>query len=253
MKFTTRFFLAARSLGIALSLLFISSPAFAKEKNSGWKLPGKADLLQIIPAPPTAGSAAEKADLDGVLAMQFNPSPEALAHAEQSVGFTVFSFSDVLGADFNAEFYPKTAEFFDRIEATVNPPKNFLKETYQRIRPYRAFPDQVKTLVTKEEGYSYPSGHSTRAWLFALVLGALDGGNRNAYLASAMQICQDRVIGGMHYPSDVLESRVLAEEIYRDLLSNKDFMSELEKVHQTEWIPKNNSNGVGQKPSVKTP
>ena len=197
------------------------------------------------------GSAGEKADLDGVLAMQFNPSPDVLSHAEQTVGFTVFSFSEVLGADFNAEFYPKTAEFFDRLEATANQQKSFIKDTYRRIRPYRAFPDQVKILVTKEEGYSYPSGHSTRAWLFALVLGALDQGNRNAYLASAMQVCQDRVIGGMHYPSDVLESRVLAEEIYRELLSNKDFMSELEKIHQSEWTPKNNTSGP--KPSFKTP
>ena len=242
---------AARLLVVALALLIPSSPAFAKEKSAGWKLPEKAALLLLVPSPPAMGSAGEQADLDGVLAMQFNPSPEVLAHAEQTVGFTVFAFSDVLGADFNAEFYPKTAEFFDRLEATANQQKNFLKDTYRRIRPYRAFPEQVKALVTKEEGYSYPSGHSTRAWLFALVLGALDQGNRNAYLASAMQVCQDRVIGGMHYPSDVLESRILAEEIYRDLLSNKEFMNDLEKIHQAEWIPKNNS--AGPKPSVKTP
>ena len=231
--------LRLRLLAATMLLLFPSSPAFAKEKSAGWKLPDNSVLLLVIPAPPTMGSAAEQADLDGVLAMQNNPSPEVLAHAEQSVGFNVFSFSDVLGADFNAEFYPKTAAFFDRLEATVNPPKNFLKESYGRIRPYRAFPDQVKPLVTREEGYSYPSGHSTRAWVFALVLGALDQGNRGAYLASALQVCQDRIIGGMHYPSDVLESRVLAEEIYRDLISNKDFMKDLEKLHQLEWIPKN--------------
>ena len=224
-----------RLLAAITLLLSTTPPASAKEKSIGWKLPEDSALLLVIPAPPVMGSTAEKADLDGVLAMQNNPSPEALAHAEKSVRFTVFSFSDVLGADFNSELYPKTSAFFDRLEATVNPPKNFLKESYGRIRPYRAFPDQVKTLVTKEEGYSYPSGHSTRAGLFALVLGALDQGNRSAYFASALQVCQDRVIGGMHYPSDVLESRILAEEIYRDLLSNKDFMNDLENLHKAEW------------------
>jgi len=224
---------------VPLLLVFLLCSPFLQAKDVPWKLPDEGSFLSLIPAPPARGSAAEKADLDGVLALQHNLSPEALSHAEKSVGFSVFSFSEVLGPDFTPATHPKTAEFFERLETTVNQPKNFLKDMYQRIRPYRAYPDQVKQLVTKEDGYSYPSGHSTRAWLFALVLGALDPGHRTDFLASAMQVCQDRVIGGMHYPSDVLESRVLAEEIFRELLDDKIFMTDLEKLHQAEWSEKN--------------
>lgn len=229
-----------RLLSLGLAFFFALPLAFAKDatpsKSQPWKLEDNSNLLLLIPAPPATGSSAEKADLDGVIALQSAPSPEVIAHAEKTVDFNVFSFSEVLGSDFSATTHPKTAEFFDRLEVTANQPKNFLKDFYHRIRPYRAFPDQVKELVTKEDGYSYPSGHSNRAWLYALVLGALDPDHRSAYLCTAYQVCQDRVIGGMHYPLDVLESRVLAEEIFRELLENKNFMADLEKLHKEEWM-----------------
>ncbi len=243
-----------RLLPLILTLSFCHPGLLAKEKAStpapaAWKLPDYSNLLTLIPAPPTMGSPAEKADLDGVLAMQNNASPEVIAHAEQTVGFNVFSFSEVLGPQFTPETHPKTAEFFARLETTANLPKNYLKDYYRRLRPYRAFPDLVKVLVTKEDGYSYPSGHSTRAWLFALVLGALDQSDRNDFLSSALQVCQDRVIGGMHFPSDVLESRVLAEEIFANLLVNKDFMADLAKLHREEWMTIPAHNSVKKNPS----
>ena len=236
-----------RLLALVLTLSFCYSDLPAKEKAPtpapAWKLPDYSNLTTFIPPPPTIGSPAQKADLDAVLAIQHNASPEMIAHAEQTVGFNVFSFSEVIGPEFTAEKYPKTAEFFARLETTANLPKNYLKDYYRRLRPYRAFPDQVKILVTKEDGYSYPSGHSTRAWLFALVLGSLDQADRSDFLYSALQVCQDRVIGGMHFPSDVLESRVLAEDIFANLLENKDFMADLAKLHREEWmiIPPHNA------------
>ena len=228
-----------------LFLLLFASAALAKDKATAnlepWKLEDNGSFLNLIPAPPSLESSAEKADLDGVISLQNKVSSDALAHAEKSVDFNVFSFSEVLGPDFTKESHQKTANFFDRLEVTIDQPKNFLKDFYHRIRPYRAFPDQVKELVIKEDGYSYPSGHATRAWLYALVLGTLAPDHRSDFLSTAMQVCQDRVIGGMHYPSDVLESRILAEEIFRELLDDKSFMSDLEKLRREEWIEKNSA------------
>lgn len=217
----------------------------AKDQSTAWQLPPYSTFLEIIPPPPAKGSPAEKADLDGVLAFQDHPTKQELDHAERSVAFTVFSFSEVLGPEFRAESYPETAKFFKRLAVTANEPKNFLKDTYHRERPYRAYPGQVKELVDEEHGYSYPSGHSNRAWLFALVLGDLVPACRNALLYSAMQVCNDRVIGGMHYPSDMMASRVLAEELHRILLNNPDFTRDLEQLRAIEW-----KNGFQKSPST---
>jgi len=234
------------SLRILLLLLLPLAGLSAKEQSPSWQLPPYESLLKIIPPPPAAGSPGEQADLDGVLAMQDHPTHQELDHAEKSVAFTVFSFSEVLGSEFNAESHPETAKFFKRLETTANDPKNFLKDQYRRDRPYKSFPNQVKKLVDEEHGYSYPSGHSNRAWLFALVLGDLAPTYRNAFLCSAMQVCNDRVIGGMHYPSDMMASRVLAEELHRILSMNPDFTKDLETLRSTEW-----KNGFQKNPSLQ--
>lgn len=69
-------------------------------------------------------------------------------------------------------------------------------------------------------------------------MGTLDPAHCNAFLASAYQVGQDRIIGGMHYPYDVLESRVLAEELFRELLQDKAFITDLESLRRDEWSKK---------------
>ena len=234
---------AARRMAL-LAILLLCVPANGKEGKVGtegqkgtpaWILPPNESYLELIPPPPTPGSPAAQADLDAVLALQDHPTQAELDHAEKTVGFTVFTYRESLGEGFSAATFPKTAEFFKRLGEEANARKNYLKDIYKRERPYKANPGLVKELVTEEHGWSYPSGHSTRAWLFALVLGTLDPPHRNSFLCSAMQVCDDRVLGGMHYPSDMMASRVLAEGLYRDLMKDLHFKTELESLRQSEW------------------
>jgi acid phosphatase (class A) len=223
------------SLRLLLLALILPCTLLAQEKPQLWTLPSNDSFLPLIPPPPAAGSMAEKADLDSIIGAQDHPTAAEIAHAQKSVTYNVFTYAEVLGPDFNPTTHPKTAAFFKRLDATVNVPKDFLKVTFHRERPYKTFPGQVKELVTEEGGYAYPSGHSTRSWLGALVMGTLDPVHRSAYLSSALQVCQDRIVGGMHYPDDTLEGRVLAEAVYADLMQNQTFKHDLEELKAAEF------------------
>lgn len=227
---------------VLIAILLLCVPLEAKEAPPAWILPPNDSYQQLIPLPPVPGSPAAQADLDAVLALQDHPTKAELDHAEATVGFTVFTYRESLGEVFSAAIYPKTAGFFQQLGEVANARKNYLKDIYKRERPYKAFPGLVKELVTEEHGWSYPSGHSTRAWLFALVLGTLDPPHRNAFLCSAMTVCNDRVLGGMHYPSDMMASRVLAEALYRDLMKDPSFQKDLESLRQSEWSRKTDQN-----------
>lgn len=218
-----------------LILGFLLIAPLVRGDQPGWALPAPATFLQVLPAPPAEGTPAAKADLDAVIAMQAHPTKAELAHAEKSVRFDVFTFAEVRGGGFNATAYPRTAAFFKKLEDTVNGPKNWLKDSYHRERPCKAFPNQVKPLVTIEGGYSCPSGHSTRSWIEALVMGDLDPARRADYLACALRVNTDRIIGGMHYPSDTAAGRTLAEAIHADLLSEPAFRADLEVLRQVEY------------------
>ncbi len=219
----------------ALLLFLVLAAPLLRAERTGWPLPPAESFLSIVVPPPAVGSPADKADLDGVIGMQARRTPAEIAHAEKSIGFTVFTFAEVRGEGFNAAFYPKTDAFYRKLEDTVNGPKNCIKDAYRRERPYKAFPDQVKALVTIEANYSYPSGHSLRSWLAALVMGNLDPSRKADYLACAMQVSLDRVIGGMHFPSDTVAGRNLAEAIYADLMADPGFKADLEELRKAEY------------------
>ena len=227
--------LPALLLTILLLAPWRPAPLSAADQPSPWVIPPQETLLHVIPPPPAPGSAAEQADLDGVMALQDHPTKQELAHAEQSVAFSVFTFAETLGPEFNAKRKPRTALFFSQLEATANQAKNFLKETYRRDRPFVAFPSEVRPLVTPEAGYSYPSGHCTRSWLFALVLAELDPPHRASFFGNAIRVGEDRIIGGMHFPTDMMESRVLAVELHRFLMKDPDFRRDLEQLRASEW------------------
>lgn len=226
--------MTARALLLVWLLASTLLPA-ARADQYSWQLPPNASFLDVFPQPPAEGTSAAQADLDYVIALQAHPTKKALAHAEESVSFTVFTFSEVRGPTFSPAAYPKTAVFFKTMEAVANSPKNWLKDMIRRERPYKAHPSLVKPLVTVEEGYSCPSGHALRSWLDALVMGDLDPARRSDYLACAVRVNSDRVLGGMHYPSDTAAGRALAEEMHRNLLKDPSFMADLEDLRRAEY------------------
>ncbi len=224
-------------LHLALVLNLLTFSAWAEEaKPAAWPMPAMEFFLERIPPPPKPGDSADQADLDYTLAVQANASADEIRKATiVAVLFNVFSYSEVLGPKFTEAAYPQTRAFFKRLELTANNTKNPLKDHFARLRPVDAHKGLVKELVPYESGFSYPSGHTTRAWLYALILGQLDPGDRLAFIREAAQVGAYRVLGGMHYQSDVIVSRTLAEILYAQLMSQPDFVKALDALKAAEW------------------
>ncbi|MEM9227007.1 MAG: phosphatase PAP2 family protein, partial [Verrucomicrobiota bacterium] len=91
---------------------------------------------------------------------------------------------------------------------------------YGRPRPYAANL-QVQPCVPLEESTSYPSGHAFAGLCFALLLADIFPEQREALIERGMQIGYDRVVGGVHYPSDVLAGQRLAMACAQVILDSK--------------------------------
>src|SRR5205814_9113669 len=77
---------------------------------------------------------------------------------------------------------------------------------------------------------SYPSGHATRGTVWAELLAETYPAQREALLARGRQIGFDRIIAGVHYPSDIYAGRCVGHAVTRCLLANVAFHAELDQV-----------------------
>lgn len=200
-----------------------------------WKIPDITYLIKHLPGPPRVGSFRDRQDVADAIARQKNVTPQDLQHLQFTYLFNVFTFSEVLGPDFNAKNFPKTAEFFSHLASTANVAVGDLKNTYKRLRPFAGHPDQIKLLVRNEPGYSYPSGHTTRSRLFAFVLAQLDPSRKSAYFQCAEQVGVDRILAGEHYLTDLEGGRTLGKTLFMHLIKDPQFLADLKAVKEAEW------------------
>jgi acid phosphatase (class A) len=69
--------------------------------------------------------------------------------------------------------------------------------------------------------------------LIATVLSLILPTKKEKLMARADQIALDRVIGGVHHPSDIREGKHLADLVVQDLLKNSHFKRDLAKVKKS--------------------
>jgi acid phosphatase (class A) len=224
---------------LILALSFFSRVSLYAEE--GWPMPPASYFIERIPPPPSEGDATDLSDLEYVLAIQACATPEEIEHVQLTAALDPFAiFGEVLGADFTVANYPLTNELLTKTSSTAEKIKDELKAYYARKRPIDAHKkDGVVSYAARDSKFSYPSGHSLRGWLLALVLSELDPEKKNQLIHCGARVGSDRVVAGAHYQSDIMASRALGRLIFNKLKSDPSFVEELALVKSKEWVGKN--------------
>lgn len=216
-----------KKTGIPLVLLslFLGTAAFAKDevKNPHWL--SDADVQAIVamePPPPAAGSDAEKADLQEEIEAQKARTPERIAEANRDASYSIRLFTDMVGPRVTEAKDPVTFHFFAELNQQIAQVVHESKAHWHRPRPYLAHPEVIHPLFHAGD-YSYPSGHSTHSYAFAIILGQIFPDRAQAFMERARKIAQSRVDAGVHYTSDINEGRIVGDEIAKELLAKDDF------------------------------
>jgi acid phosphatase (class A) len=77
---------------------------------------------------------------------------------------------------------------------------------------------------------SYPSGHATFAYVDAIILADMLPEKAAAIFARADAYAHNRVIEGVHYPSDLEAGRISGSVIDNVFLHNERFIADYEKA-----------------------
>lgn len=183
------------------------------------------DLTQILPPPPANDSAETKAELAEVLRLQVTRTPEMEASAKADVEEDVWRFADVMGPKFTKEALPRLTLFFDRVVATEGAVVDPAKDMWKRKRPHQ-LSDLVKPVVKLSSSGSWPSGHATVGTMMGIVLSDMVPEKRAEIMARAAEYAHNRVVGGIHYPSDVEMGKISGSVIAAIIMQREDFKTE---------------------------
>jgi acid phosphatase (class A) len=186
------------------------------------------DLAALVPAPPQAGSAAEKADLAELHRIEQTRSPEQVAAAKRDENEEdMFAFSTVLGAGFNPEALPVTAKLGAHVKNEQSVAGGALKAEFHRVRPYNADKTLHPVCAVTDAANAYPSGHALTGYLEAFTLAEMVPEKRAEILARADDYAHNRLVCGVHYPGDIEESRRVALLVFGYMMATPKFQQDL--------------------------
>jgi acid phosphatase (class A) len=86
------------------------------------------------------------------------------------------------------------------------------KTLFKRPRPYDTH-SSLTPCIPKESSFAYPSGHTALARALARVLSERFPERAEQFMQRADSVSRNRIIGGVHYPSDVVAGKKLGDEI----------------------------------------
>ncbi|HEX6099195.1 MAG TPA: phosphatase PAP2 family protein [Thermoanaerobaculia bacterium] len=223
--------------------------------------PGYLKVLDVAPAyldvPPAAfplpefpanSSAQTRAELDHLLELQAQRTPEEIAYAQQLAGVyyrlsvkpgdadwprmrqNLFHMGRQLGPWFSPGSLPVTADFMARVWSDASYYLWAAKFRFNRVRPYTIEP-RLQNLETPNFP-AYPSGHSSNSYVAAYVYELLLPEHRDLFLRNARDMAYSREILGVHFASDSESGRVFARQFVGRLQQEPAFQKDLEAARQ---------------------
>ena len=215
----------------AAAPLSMDNPATAKAP--GYLAVGSVDEPRILPAPPEKGGPRDEADRQVFRATraQVGSARYAAATLDADEGTPHFMkvFTCALGVDLDKAALPKLSRLFDRVFADMAAANDTGKVLFKRVRPSLIDPGDIcKPLTVYDYTRDYPSGHSSRGWLIAMILTELAPDRSNALLTRGRDYGESRVICGWHNATSVDAGRVAGAAVFASLHGSAEFRAEMD-------------------------
>jgi acid phosphatase (class A) len=209
---------------VTLLLFGFSNQAMSIEKKSVLF-----NLENILGTFPQRYSEGEREDLLELLYLQATRTKDQCENARLEEEVSVETF---FGGE-NGPLSPKETRrlkifsFFKKI--CVGIPAAIAKGIFERPRPYLTF-SEIKPCIEKEDSYSYPSGHAAIARAMAHILAKKFPERAALFYERADEVALNRVLGGVHYPSDIVAGKKLADALSKEVLSDKRLLMEIQNL-----------------------
>jgi len=186
------------------------------------------ELPDLIANPPAVDSPAIKAELAELHRIEATRTPAQIAAAKADEDEEdMFAYKSVLGAAFNPDALPITAELGVHVKNEQSVAGGALKAIFARPRPYQTDKTLHPVCALTAAANSYPSGHALTGFLEGLTLAEIVPEKRVEILARADDYAHNRLVCGVHYPSDTEASRRVAYAVFGYMMATPKFQHDL--------------------------
>ncbi|HEY5851143.1 MAG TPA: phosphatase PAP2 family protein [Lysobacter sp.] len=190
--------------------------------------------LALVPKPPAAGSAAfahDQAVREEAITLRGTPRwQQAVSDADLHFPHAAGTFSCALGIPVSQQATPRLYMLLQRSMVDAGLSTYGAKNQYNRTRPFvlakeaSCTPDDEAAL--RKDG-SYPSGHTTIGWAWALILTELAPDRADALVARGRSFGESRLVCNVHWQSDILEGRFMGAATVARLHADPTFEADM--------------------------
>jgi acid phosphatase (class A) len=216
-------------LGLPIIMLAVAFTCTAQAASTYYIDPSQVDLVHVLAPPPAQDTDEGKADLDAVRSAQVSRTDDEVKSAQADARESVFRFADVMGFDFTPENLPFATTFFNNVHADDEEALAPAKSHFNRSRPF-VVDSEIKPVVAQPANASYPSGHSTFAYVNAILLADMVPEKAPAIFKRAAVFAHNRIIAGVHFPTDIEAGRIAGATIDNVLLHEPRFTADFAKA-----------------------
>ena len=194
------------------------------------------DAVQILPAPPAHDAPLDKADraaFSSTRALKGTPRWELAANdVSEGAAAVLENFACVLGTRIDQARVPAVINLLERARLDLARATRGPKVHYRRLRPFvgNEAPICVQRSQALADSFSYPSGHATQGWAYALILASLVPEKATPILARGRAYGESRIVCGVHWLSDVAAGRLTGTAVFAALMGDATFRADLDRA-----------------------
>jgi acid phosphatase (class A) len=167
------------------------------------------DVLKLLPPAPVRGSLADQQDVAAMLDMQAKRTQAMCDFAQADTDYSLKRFLAPLGHTLNGDTV-QTDRLIDMMSGAIRSAYVDSKNLHKRPRPYNYDVGLVPCISKAPPGsYSYPSGHAALGYMMAIMLTQIVPEQRAKWFDRAAGFGRSRVVGGVHFPTDVEAGRTI--------------------------------------------
>jgi acid phosphatase (class A) len=178
-------------------------------------------------APGAPNSPETRAELDELLKLQATRTDADVAAARADRKTEIRRFYVALGFDATQlPELPRLENLAEKVEDDVRIHVRHVKDHFRRLRPYEIEP-RIEPCIDDVRGdLSYPSGHAAFAYSMYMLLAMMVPEREEQLESRAIQFARQRLVCGVHFPSDLAAGDLAARELLGNMIRVKEFQLE---------------------------